>query len=185
MRALVWFRSDLRVLDNTALFHACKEAGAGVVAVFTICARQWAEQCYPPGHSALLCASSRHPGCVMAEARRRLKTEKVCGQICVVHPDSLSICVRRCTLVSLYVLCRAAMQATCGVLTDQRGLPAKSIPLASNADQHPSFIRNQHRQAPTPVVSAEPGRHSGRHSLLCSASGASVARVCGQCAAHV
>jgi hypothetical protein len=154
MRALVWFRSDLRVLDNTALFHACKEAGAGVVAVFTICARQWAEQCYPPGHSALLCASSRHPGCVMAEARRRLKTEKVCGQICVVHPDSLSICVRRCTLVSLYVLCRAAMQATCGVLTDQRGLPAKSIPLIPGVTHY--SVPPQGRVLPESVVSVQP-----------------------------
>jgi deoxyribodipyrimidine photo-lyase len=43
MRALVWFRSDLRVLDNTALHHACKAADKGVLAVFAICAKQWAE----------------------------------------------------------------------------------------------------------------------------------------------
>ena len=43
MRALVWFRSDLRVRDNEALYHACKEARSGVVAAFAICARQWVE----------------------------------------------------------------------------------------------------------------------------------------------
>jgi len=41
MRALVWFRADLRVEDNTALFHACRAAERGVVGVFTICPRQW------------------------------------------------------------------------------------------------------------------------------------------------
>lgn len=48
MRALVWFRHDLRVDDNPALFHACEAAGdsadGGVVAVFTICPRQWREE---------------------------------------------------------------------------------------------------------------------------------------------
>ncbi|MEM9064606.1 MAG: deoxyribodipyrimidine photo-lyase [Planctomycetota bacterium] len=41
MRALVWFRADLRVADNTALTAACRRADGGVVAVFTICPRQW------------------------------------------------------------------------------------------------------------------------------------------------
>jgi deoxyribodipyrimidine photo-lyase len=43
MRALIWFRSDLRVSDNTALYHACRESDSGVIAVFAICAKQWAE----------------------------------------------------------------------------------------------------------------------------------------------
>ena len=30
MRALMWFRSDLRAQDNTALHHACKAAGEAV-----------------------------------------------------------------------------------------------------------------------------------------------------------
>ncbi len=45
--ALMWFRADLRVHDNTALWHAMKtcrggggEAG-GVIGVFTICPAQW------------------------------------------------------------------------------------------------------------------------------------------------
>jgi deoxyribodipyrimidine photo-lyase len=44
MRALVWFRSDLRVDDNPALLHACRSADEGVVGGFTICPRQWLEE---------------------------------------------------------------------------------------------------------------------------------------------
>jgi deoxyribodipyrimidine photo-lyase len=41
MRALVWFRADLRVRDNPALYYATHEADRGVIAVFTICPDQW------------------------------------------------------------------------------------------------------------------------------------------------
>ena len=41
MRALVWFRSDLRAADNTALDAACHAATRGVVAVFAITPAQW------------------------------------------------------------------------------------------------------------------------------------------------
>ncbi len=43
MRVLMWFRADLRVTDNTALYHACKAANDGVLAVFTLCPKQWAQ----------------------------------------------------------------------------------------------------------------------------------------------
>ncbi len=43
MRSMVWFRSDLRVADNDALYHARRNADDGVVAVFTICPEQWKE----------------------------------------------------------------------------------------------------------------------------------------------
>ncbi|MEM1185935.1 MAG: deoxyribodipyrimidine photo-lyase [Planctomycetota bacterium] len=47
MRSLVWFRSDLRVRDNTALTRACKHAttspDGGVVGVFVVCPEQWRE----------------------------------------------------------------------------------------------------------------------------------------------
>ena len=43
MRALVWFRADLRTRDNTALSAACVAASKGVLAVFTVCPRQWQE----------------------------------------------------------------------------------------------------------------------------------------------
>jgi deoxyribodipyrimidine photo-lyase len=41
MRALVWFRADLRVSDNPALVAACERAEDGVVAVFLVSAAQW------------------------------------------------------------------------------------------------------------------------------------------------
>ncbi len=43
MRALMWFRADLRVTDNTALYHACKAADDGVLAVFALCPKQWSQ----------------------------------------------------------------------------------------------------------------------------------------------
>lgn len=43
MRALVWFRADLRTRDNTALSAACAAASKGVLAVFTVCPKQWRE----------------------------------------------------------------------------------------------------------------------------------------------
>lgn len=41
MRSLVWFRRDLRVADNTALFQAAQESDAGVIALFVITPGQW------------------------------------------------------------------------------------------------------------------------------------------------
>ena len=44
MRPLVWFRADLRTRDNPALSRATRDAERGVVAVFTICPRQWLDE---------------------------------------------------------------------------------------------------------------------------------------------
>ncbi len=38
---MVWFRSDLRIRDNPALHHACREADEGVVAAYAVCPAQW------------------------------------------------------------------------------------------------------------------------------------------------
>lgn len=38
---MVWFRSDFRLDDNPALYHACRDADRGVVAVFAVCPDQW------------------------------------------------------------------------------------------------------------------------------------------------
>jgi len=43
MRALVWFRSDLRVQDNPVLHRACADADHGVISVFLISPKQWRE----------------------------------------------------------------------------------------------------------------------------------------------
>jgi deoxyribodipyrimidine photo-lyase len=43
MRALVWFRRDLRVRDNPALLTASRDADQGVIGVFVIAPQQWKE----------------------------------------------------------------------------------------------------------------------------------------------
>ena len=43
MRPLVWFRTDLRVHDNPALYHASRVADRGVIAVFNLSPEQWRE----------------------------------------------------------------------------------------------------------------------------------------------
>lgn len=43
MRSLIWFRRDLRIADNTALFEAARHADDGVVGVFLITPKQWRE----------------------------------------------------------------------------------------------------------------------------------------------
>lgn len=43
MRTLVWFRRDLRVADNKALYEAAKDSTDGVVALFLLAPEQWSE----------------------------------------------------------------------------------------------------------------------------------------------
>ena len=43
MRSLVWFRRDLRITDNAALFHAAKETTEGVIGLYVITPEQWQE----------------------------------------------------------------------------------------------------------------------------------------------
>ena len=40
MKNLVWFRNDLRVLDNPALHSACANSNE-VIGLFFICEEQW------------------------------------------------------------------------------------------------------------------------------------------------
>lgn len=41
MRGLVWFKKDLRILDNPALFHACENCSDRVIAVYVIDVGMW------------------------------------------------------------------------------------------------------------------------------------------------
>ena len=43
MKSVVWFRRDLRIADNTALYQAARESSEGVVGLFVITAHQWKE----------------------------------------------------------------------------------------------------------------------------------------------
>lgn len=48
MPALIWFREDLRVDDNTALAYACQGAHNGVIALFVITPASWQEHDLAP-----------------------------------------------------------------------------------------------------------------------------------------
>lgn len=41
IEGIVWFREDLRVQDNTALFHACEKARDGILALYIISHQAW------------------------------------------------------------------------------------------------------------------------------------------------
>jgi deoxyribodipyrimidine photo-lyase len=43
MKNLVWFRRDLRIDDNSALFHASQQADEGLLGVYFITPKQWKE----------------------------------------------------------------------------------------------------------------------------------------------
>ncbi len=48
MRSLIWFRNDLRITDNTALYHACARSDQGVIAVFHVSPKQWQSHDWGP-----------------------------------------------------------------------------------------------------------------------------------------
>lgn len=41
MRGMIWFKKDLRLSDNPALYHACKQCDEGVIAVYIIDCQMW------------------------------------------------------------------------------------------------------------------------------------------------
>ena len=43
MKSVVWFRRDLRVADNRALYHACKHSPDGVIGLYIVTPAQWRE----------------------------------------------------------------------------------------------------------------------------------------------
>ncbi len=52
MKSLVWLRSDLRLEDNPALFHACRDSAGGVIAVFLFSPDQWRRHDWGPRKTA-------------------------------------------------------------------------------------------------------------------------------------
>lgn len=72
--SLVWFRSDLRVRDNTSLVEACNAARSeGVIGVFTICPEQWAEHDWAPVKVDFLLRNLQALSEALAELRIPLK----------------------------------------------------------------------------------------------------------------
>jgi deoxyribodipyrimidine photo-lyase len=57
MRPLIWFRSDLRVDDNTALSNATRSADDGAVALFVISPAEWKAHDYAPARIDLVLRS--------------------------------------------------------------------------------------------------------------------------------
>ena len=57
MRPLIWFRSDLRVDDNTALSNATRSADDGAVALFVISPAEWKAHDYAPARIDLMLRS--------------------------------------------------------------------------------------------------------------------------------
>lgn len=41
MRGIIWFKKDLRITDNPALFHACKQCDDGVIGIYIIDHHMW------------------------------------------------------------------------------------------------------------------------------------------------
>lgn len=48
MRSLFWFRQDLRLADNTGLYHAAHNADDGLLFVYLICIQDWLEHVVSP-----------------------------------------------------------------------------------------------------------------------------------------
>lgn len=45
---LIWFRNDLRIQDNLALYHACKDDSAQVIAIYIATPKQWRQHNMSP-----------------------------------------------------------------------------------------------------------------------------------------
>jgi len=55
--SLVWFRADLRITDNPALFAAGQQGARQIIGLFTICPKQWAEHDWSDARVDLLLRS--------------------------------------------------------------------------------------------------------------------------------
>jgi deoxyribodipyrimidine photo-lyase len=76
MRALVWFRSDLRVRDNPALWHAARSADRGVIGVFLVASAQWHEHDWGQNRTGFVLGNVR----ALAAALRRLNIPLVVAE---------------------------------------------------------------------------------------------------------
>ncbi len=66
MRALHWFRSDLRSIDNTALSAACSKSDEGVVALFVISPAEWLAHDVAPVRLSLMLRTLRELSTTLA-----------------------------------------------------------------------------------------------------------------------
>jgi len=67
MTAMVWFRTDLRVRDNPALYHAGRDAPDGVIGVFANCPAQWRAHHWGPNKIDFVMRSAQALAADLAE----------------------------------------------------------------------------------------------------------------------
>ena len=96
---LVWFRNDLRVRDNPALYQACEDERrgqkpCGVIAVAIICPQQWLSHDDSPNKVAF-----------WLENLEQLKIELNALNIPALHPHYLSC--RNVIIVMVCILMRS------------------------------------------------------------------------------
>lgn len=77
MRTLVWFRSDLRARDNTALLAACRRSDQGVVGLFIISPQEWRDHEVAPVRIDFLMRSLRELSAALEARGIPLRVEVV------------------------------------------------------------------------------------------------------------
>lgn len=82
MRNLVWFREDLRIQDNPALFHASQEGNATVIALFLVDVNLWQHHGMATCRMALLLRGVQ----VLKEALAALNIPLLVRQVDVARP---------------------------------------------------------------------------------------------------
>ncbi len=76
MRTLVWFRSDLRAGDQSALWHASHDSPRGVVGVFLLSPEQWRRHDMAPAKGEFLLRTLAELGLALAKLRIPLLVER-------------------------------------------------------------------------------------------------------------
>lgn len=102
MRALMWFRSDLRTRDNTALSHAARMAEAGpdgsraggIAACFVIAPEQWRAHDVAPVRVDLMLRTLRELSAALAKLNIPLKVLRAERQADVA--PAVLACAKRC-----------------------------------------------------------------------------------------
>lgn len=89
---LVWFRNDLRVTDNTALFKACEDPDAKIIALYIATPQQWQEHA----------VSERQAACLFDNLSALKQELTKCGipllyRQCETYTDSVDIVSHICT----------------------------------------------------------------------------------------
>ena len=133
MRALVWFRSDLRIADNPALHHAGLAADRGVVGVFAICARQWLAHDWGHNRVEFLLRSLTDLACRLE--RRKIPLLIVKRPRFDELPVALLTLARRHRCDALYFNCEYEVNERCRDEAVTRAFEAAGLTVHASDDQ--------------------------------------------------